>query len=129
MRNKELIRLPLNRTFDLTNGNYTYLLRKHPRQNDSGVHYVFMLKGGNRFTDSFSVFERLEDTETTSGTEVQYLKLTYSASEGPFWFSGDFYMPNSYSKETEWQILTEMNLEKYLKKQFGINKQQPINEM
>lgn len=115
MKNKELIKLPLNRLFEITDGNYTYILKK--TNSDIGIHYMFREKGGNPYRDRFSVFE--EEIQDEDDIRVKYKKLRYCASIGAFTFYGDFYMPNFFTNNYNWSIVTDMCLKKYMALQFS----------
>lgn len=112
MRTKELIKLPLGRTFELTDGLYTFLLKKE--MTDIGIMYSFKEKGSLPFRDSFSVFE--EQVKDEEDERISYPRLIYCASISCFTFHGDFYMP-TFSRT--WNIVTDMDLKKYMEKQFN----------
>jgi len=124
MKNRDFRRLPFDRKFELTDGIYNYILTKfklNPTTYDieGRIMYQIRIKGGSIFTESFAVFEDTEKSEEYPYRE--YPKLTYSAGMGGFRFNGDFYMPWSLSKKNELKFVTEMDLKKYMKKQFSIN--------
>jgi len=122
MKNRDFRRLPFDRKFELTDGIYNYIIIKNllaPNEfrKEESIMYTIKIKGGNSFTESFAVFECIRKQDEYPYYE--YPVLTYSASVGRFGFNGDFYFPFTSNEKYEFKFVTEMDLEKYMQKQFS----------
>jgi len=82
MTRRELMNLPLNRKFELTDGIYNYVMEKSMTKGEYSIPPRVMqswkIKGGSVFTDSFSIFEETKQDEDYPYLSYPYLNLHIS---------------------------------------------------
>ena len=110
MTRRELMNLPCNRTFELTDGIYSYVLRKYESVEDgiTTIIYAFRIKGS--LTHSGQSFILTEETEV--GEDRDYKKLIQTISVGGF---------SAHSEINYWQlgklnIVNENSIKEWFKK-------------